>query len=218
MPFDWRTIGLARRIPHRKEGTNLAFLKFFRQRRTQRIGIRRGLSGSAKLGDSKTHKADALREKPLHCHPARLRADRRAMRGAGQRNASKMARKLPQNRWPRSAAVGYGDRGTMFRSSLALLACLERAPGPAGPTAALPKISPLEPIKAPFPRAQRRSLEPGSPAQRSAAPQFDRRAQQFPVHYSGKDQSFPLEGSSLSEWGPALVQILRAFRAALFRV
>ena len=28
-----------------------------------------------------TRKADALGEKPLHCHPARLGADRRAMRG-----------------------------------------------------------------------------------------------------------------------------------------
>jgi hypothetical protein len=40
VPFDWRTIGLARRIPHRKEGTNLSFLKFFRRRRAQRIGVR----------------------------------------------------------------------------------------------------------------------------------------------------------------------------------
>jgi hypothetical protein len=28
VPFDWRTIGVARRIPHRKEDTNLSFLKF----------------------------------------------------------------------------------------------------------------------------------------------------------------------------------------------
>jgi hypothetical protein len=27
VPFDWRTIGLARRIPHRKEGSNLSFPK-----------------------------------------------------------------------------------------------------------------------------------------------------------------------------------------------
>jgi hypothetical protein len=119
------------------------------------------------------------------------------MRGACQGNSSKMAGKLPQNRGPRSASVGRGNRGTMLRSFLALLACLERAPGPAGPTAALPKISPLEPIKAPFPRAQRRSLEPGSPAQRSAATQRGRRAQQHWAHHSGEDQSrFPLEGSS----------------------
>ena len=39
MPFDWRTIGLARKIPHRKEGTNLSCLKFFRRRRAQRIGV-----------------------------------------------------------------------------------------------------------------------------------------------------------------------------------
>jgi hypothetical protein len=90
----------------------------------------------------------------------------------------------------------------MLRSSLALLACLERAPGPAGAAAALPKIFPLEPIKAPFPRAQRRSFEPGSPAQRAAATQRGRRAQQYPAHHSGEDQSrFPLERCSLSEGG-----------------
>ena len=84
-----------------------------------------------------------------------------------------------------------------FAHLLALLARLERAPGPAGPTAALPQISPMEPIKTPFPRAQRRSLEPGSPAQRSAATQRGRRAQQHRAHHSGKDQSrFPLRGSS----------------------
>ena len=81
---------------------------------------------------------------------------------------------------------------------------------PARPTAALPKISPLEPIRAPFPRAQRRPLEPGSPAQRSAATQLGRRAQQYPAHHSGEDQSrFPLEGSSLSEGYPALAQTPR---------
>ena len=107
--------------------------------------------GSAELGDSKTLKGDAFREKPIHCNPARLGADRRAMRGACQGNASKMARKLPQNRGPRSAAVGHGNRGTMLRYLLALLACLERAAGPAGPTAALPQISPMEPTRLLFP-------------------------------------------------------------------
>jgi hypothetical protein len=53
--------------------------------------------GSAELGDSKTRKADALGEKSIHRNPARLRADRRVMRGAWQRNSSKMAGKLPQN-------------------------------------------------------------------------------------------------------------------------
>ena len=48
----------------------------------------------------------------------------------GQRNASKMAGKLPQNRGPRSASVGHVYRGTMLRYFLALLACLERAAGP----------------------------------------------------------------------------------------
>jgi hypothetical protein len=69
------------------------------------------------------------------------------------------------------ASVGRGNRGTMLRDLLALLAFLERAPGPARPTAALPKIAPMEPIRTPFPRAQRRPLEPGSPPQRSAATQ-----------------------------------------------
>jgi hypothetical protein len=111
------------------------------------------------------------------------------------------------------------NRGTMLRYLLALLAYLERAPGQAGPAAALPKISPLEPITTPFPRAQRCSLEPGSPAQRFAATQLDRRAQQYPAHHSGEDQSrFSLEGSSLNEGDPVLAQTPRAFRAALFRV
>src|SRR5258705_9776851 len=39
-PFGYRTIGLARKIPHRKEGTNLALPGFFRRRRAQTIGIR----------------------------------------------------------------------------------------------------------------------------------------------------------------------------------
>jgi hypothetical protein len=42
----------------------------------------------------------ALREKPINCNPPRHGPDRRAMRGACQRNASKMARKLPHNRGP----------------------------------------------------------------------------------------------------------------------
>src|SRR5271166_3070965 len=50
-----------------------------------------------------------------------------------------MAQKLPQNLWNRSASVGRGNPGTMLRASLALLARLERAAGPAGPTAALPQ-------------------------------------------------------------------------------
>ena len=164
MPFGYRTIGRAGKVPHRKEGTNLAFLGFFRRRRTQEFAIRSGRSGAAELGDSKTRKADALREKSLHCNPARLGADRRAMRGAFKRNSSKMARKLPQNRWPRSASVGHGDRGTMLRRFPAFLARLERAAGPAGSTAALPQISRVEQIKTPFPRTQRRSLGPSSPA------------------------------------------------------
>ena len=37
MPFGYRTIGFARKIPHRKEDTNLAFLGFFRRRRAQEL-------------------------------------------------------------------------------------------------------------------------------------------------------------------------------------
>ena len=84
-----------------------------------------------------------------------------------------------------------------FAARLALLARLERAAGPARPTAALPQIAPMEPIKTPIPRTQRRSLGPSSPAQRSAATQRGRRVQQHLAHHSGKDQSrFPLWGSS----------------------
>ena len=116
-----------------------------------------------------------------------------------------MAQKLPQNHGNRSAPVGHGNRGTMLCYLLALLARLERTAGP--PTAALPQISQMEPIKTPFPRAQRRSLGPSSPAQCcSAATQRRRRAQQqqHPTHHSGKDQNrFPLWESS-SARDPAL--------------
>ena len=129
------------------------------------------------------------------------------MRGSCQGNPSKMARKLPQNRGPRSAAVGYGNRGTMFRCLVALLACLERAPGPTGSTAALPKIFPMGPVTTPFPRTQRRPLEPGSPAQRFAATRLGRPPQQLRAHHSGKNQSrFPFARSSLSEGDPAPAQ------------
>jgi hypothetical protein len=66
-----------------------------------------------------------------------------------------MAQKLPQNHRKRSASVGRVNRGIMLRYLLALLARLEKAAGPARPTAALPQISPMEPITAPFPRTQR---------------------------------------------------------------
>jgi hypothetical protein len=52
--------------------------------------------------------------------PRRLGADRRAMLRTCQRNPSKMARKLPQNRGTRSAAVGRGNRGTLLHCFLAL--------------------------------------------------------------------------------------------------
>ncbi len=42
---------------------------------------------------------------------------------------------------------------TLLRSCLALLARLAGAARPAGPTAALPQIAQMEPIKTPFPRA-----------------------------------------------------------------
>jgi hypothetical protein len=129
-----------------------------------------------------------------------------------------MAPKLPQNHGKRSAFVGRFNRGTLLRYLLAFLACLERAAGPAGPTAALPQISPMEPITTPFPRAQRRSLGPSSPAQRSAATQYGRRVQWHRAHHPAKDQSrFPRWGSS-SARDPALAQTPRGFRVALFRV
>jgi hypothetical protein len=80
-----------------------------------------------------------------------------------------MARKLPQNQGPGSDSLGRENRGTLLRSCFKALARLERAAVPARPTAALPQIAKLEPVKAPFPRAQRRSLGPSSLAQRSAA-------------------------------------------------
>ena len=88
----------------------------------------------------------------------------------------------------------------MLRCLPALLACLERAPGPTGSTAALPQISPMGPVSTPFPRTKRRPLEPGSPAQRFAATRLRRTSQHHRAHHSGKDQSrFPLEGSSLEK-------------------
>jgi hypothetical protein len=111
-----------------------------------------------------------------------------------------MARKLPQNHGKRSASVGGSNQGTLLRYLLALLARLESAAGPARPTAALPQIAQMEPIKNPIPRTQRRSLGPSSPAQRSAAAQRGRRVQRHRAHHSGKNQSrFPPWGSSLSE-------------------
>ena len=76
----------------------------------------------------------------------------------------------------------------------------------------------ISPNQGSFSPAQTAPLEPG-PAQRSAATQLDRRAQQHRAHHSGEDQSrFPLEGSSPSETDPALAQTPRAFRVALSRV
>jgi len=46
--------------------------------------------------------------------------------------------------------------------------------GSTRPTAALQKISPMEPVTAPFSRAQRRPLEPSSPAQRFTATRLRR--------------------------------------------
>jgi hypothetical protein len=73
-----------------------------------------------------------------------------------------MASEPPKGRGPRSASVGHGNRGTMLRYLPALLACLERAAGPARPTAALPQISSMEPITTPFPRPN------GAPLSRAA--------------------------------------------------
>ena len=71
----------------------------------------------------------------------------------------------------RSAKCFCGTQQSRNHASLSPCApgCLERAPGQAGPAAALPQIAPMEPIRTPFPRTQRRPLEPGNPAQRFAA-------------------------------------------------
>ena len=63
-----------------------------------------------------------------------------------------MACNLPHNHGSRSDSVGGANPGTLLRSCLALLACLEGAAGPPRPTAALPQISRVEPITTPFPR------------------------------------------------------------------
>ena len=124
--------------------------------------------------------------------------DRRRMRRDCQRNASKMACQLPQSQGKPSASLGRAHPGTGSRSCLALLARLAGATRPARPTAALPQISPMEPIKTPFPRTERRFLGPSSPAQRSAATQRGSRAQQHRAHHSGKDQTrFPPGGDPL---------------------
>jgi hypothetical protein len=102
--------------PTEKRARISPFMDFFRRRRAQELAIRSGLSGSAELGDSKTRKADPLGEKPLHHTPARLGADRRAMRGSGQRNSSKMARKLPQKL--RAAKFCCGTRRSRNHASL----------------------------------------------------------------------------------------------------
>lgn len=60
--------------------------------------------------------------------------------------------------------VGENHCQSHLMWQLTLLAGLERATGQAGPAAALPQISPMEPITTPFSRAQRRPHEPGSPA------------------------------------------------------
>ncbi len=73
----------------------------------------------------------------------------------------------------------------------ALLACLERAPGPTGPTAALPQILPMGSVTTPFPRTQWRPLEPGSHAQRFAATR-PRRLPQTASGSSRRKRSEPL--------------------------
>jgi hypothetical protein len=78
-PIFCRSIGIDRKIPRRKERTNLAIPGFFSRRRAETIGIRFGLGGFAKLGDSNDRQTDALREKSLHRKPARHGLDRRDM-------------------------------------------------------------------------------------------------------------------------------------------
>ena len=76
--------------------------------------------------------------------------------------------------------------------------------GPTRTTAALPQISPVGPVKTPFPRTQRRPLESCSPAQRFATTRLGWPLQQLRAHHSGKNQSrFSLWGSPLSEANPA---------------
>ena len=221
MPFGYRSIGINRKSPHRKEGENLAFLGFLRRRRIQESAIRSGLSGSAELGDSKTRKSDALREKSLHCNPARHGPNRRAMRGSCQRNSSKMARELPSRSRAAKCCCGDAaikepcfavslrfwhawrerlarpDQRRLYRKSLQWSQSRLLSPGPSG---------------APLGRG-------GPPQERSAATQPGRRAQQHRADHSGKNQSrFPRVGSLLRERDPALAQIPRGFRAARFRV
>ena len=94
----------------------------------------------------------------------------------GQRNASKMAGKLPQNRGPRSASVGHVYRGTMLRYFLALLACLGESCWPAlingGSTANLFRGANQDP----FSRSQRALA--GQPCTSSGATERGGRAQQ----------------------------------------
>ena len=97
-----------------------------------------GLGGFAELGDPNNRQKDAHREKSLYRQPTRHCLDGRDMRGTRSRISSKMAGKLPRNCGKRSSSVGHADPGAMFRACLALLAGLERAPGQAGPTPALP--------------------------------------------------------------------------------
>jgi hypothetical protein len=216
VPFGYRTIGLARKIPHRKEGTNLTLFGFFRQRRTKEFVIPAALQNwmiqrlAKQMRSEKNPSIATRRDTALIA--ALCAAPARGIPRKWRQNCLKIT----------ETEVLLWDtpiQEPCFAVSLRFWhAWRERLARPR-PTASLPQISSMEPIKTPFPRAQRRSLEPSSPAQRSAATQLGRRAQQHRAHHSGKDQSrFPLEGSSLSEGDLALAQTPRGFRAGRFRV
>ena len=137
---------------------------------------------------TKTCKADAFGEKSLHRNPARLGTDRCAMRGTCPRKPSKMARKLSQIGGREMILWKAAIEERLLRCLLALLACLERGK-PARPTAALPQISRMEPIKTPFPCPAALPWA-DCPAQRTASiSQLARRTQEHRADHSGKDQS-----------------------------
>ena len=200
MPFGDRTIGLARKILHRKESTHLTFFGF--------------LSG----GEPKELLSDEDSAALQNWVIQRLSKETRSVKNpsiATRRDTALIAalcaasargtpRKWPENCLKIDAREVFlwnvAIEEPCFAVSLRFWHAWRERLGPAGPTASLSQISFVEPIKAPFPRPQRRSLEPGCPAQRSTAAQLDRRPQQYRARYSGEDQClFPLEGSSLSE-------------------
>ena len=219
VPFDWRTIGLARKIPTEKRVRISPFLDF--------------LGG----GDPKELVSDEDSAALQNWVIQRLAKETRSVKNpsiATRRDTALIAalcaapaRGTPR-KWPENSLTIEGREVLLWDVAIeepcfALPlrfwhAWRERLARP-DQRRLYRKSLHMEPITTPFPRAQRRSLEPGSPAQRSAATQLGGTVQQHRADHSGKDQSrFPLEGSSLSVGDPALAQTPRAFRAARFRV